>query len=283
VAGLRRAELAALQWTDLVGNQLTVDSSATIVRRDGESWVDDVATKTGNHRTLTLDPATVEALTELRAVREQVSPYLVSDTTGPANPDRIGWWWARAREQSTIDRKWRLHDLRHWTASTAITSGHDVRTVAGRLGHANPAMTLRVYAHAVEGADQALAEELAAALNPPPRYQRVVGESTGMDALTRLDVDPTAIDSFCRRNGIRRLAVFGSALRDDFTPESDVDLLVEFQPGQKVSLFDMARMETELEQIVHDHRVDLRTAGDLSHRFRDRVVAEAAPVYDAAA
>jgi integrase/predicted nucleotidyltransferase len=283
VAGLRRAELAALQWTDLVGNQLTVDSSATIVRRDGESWVDDVATKTGNHRTLTLDPATVEALTELRAVREQVSPYLVSDTTGPANPDRIGWWWARAREQSTIDRKWRLHDLRHWTASTAITSGHDVRTVAGRLGHANPAMTLRVYAHAVEGAVQALAEELAAALNPPPRYQRVVGESTGMDALTRLDVDPTAIDSFCRRNGIRRLAVFGSALRDDFTPESDVDLLVEFQPGQKVSLFDMARMETELEQIVHDHRVDLRTAGDLSHRFRDRVVAEAAPVYDAAA
>jgi predicted nucleotidyltransferase len=104
-----------------------------------------------------------------------------------------------------------------------------------------------------------------------------------MDALTRLDVDPTAIDSFCRRNGIRRLAVFGSALRDDFTPESDVDLLVEFQPGQKVSLFDMARMEMELEQIVHDHRVDLRTAGDLSHRFRDRVVAEAAPVYDAAA
>ena len=69
------------------------------------------------------------------------------------------------RELSGIDRKWRLHDLRHWTATTAITSGHDVRTVAGRLGHANPAMTLRVYAYAVEGADQALAETLAAALD----------------------------------------------------------------------------------------------------------------------
>jgi integrase len=165
VAGLRRAELAALQWTDLVGNELTVDSSATIVRRDGESWVDDVATKTGNRRILPLDPATVDTIGELRVEREQISPYLFSDTTGPANPDRIGWLWTRAREQSGIARKWRLHDLRHWTATTAITSGHDVRSVAGRLGHANPAMTLRVYAHAVEGADQALATTLASTLD----------------------------------------------------------------------------------------------------------------------
>ncbi len=217
VAGLRRAELAALQWTDLAGNQLTVDSSATIVRRDGESWVDDVATKTGNRRTLTLDPATVEAIDELRVNREQISPYLFSDTTGPANPDRIGWWWNRAREQSGIDRKWRLHDLRHWTATTAITSGHDVRTVAGRLGHANPAMTLRVYAHAVDGADRALAGALGDALNTTATSESVVGESKGMDVLSRLGADRASIDAFCRRNGVRRLAVFGSALRDDFT------------------------------------------------------------------
>jgi uncharacterized protein len=104
-----------------------------------------------------------------------------------------------------------------------------------------------------------------------------------MDVLARLGADRQAVADFCRRNGIVRLAVFGSALRDDFTPESDVDFLVEFEPGQKVSLFDMARMEMELEQIVRDHRVDLRTAGDLSRRFRDRVVSEAEPVYDAAA
>jgi predicted nucleotidyltransferase len=78
-----------------------------------------------------------------------------------------------------------------------------------------------------------------------------------MDALTRLDADRGAIGAL----------------------ESDVDLLVEFRPGKKVSLFDMARMEMELEEIIHNHRVDLRTPGDLSHRFRDHVVAEAEPVY----
>ena len=168
----------------------------------------------------------------------------------------------------------------------AITSGHDVRTVAGRLGHANPAMTLRVYAHAVEGADQALAATLASALeggNGPAPDGASVEHSTGMDVLARLGMDSAAVDEFCRRNGVGRLAVFGSALRNDFTPESDVDFLVEFLPGQKVSLFDIARMEMELEGLVEGHRVDLRTAGDLSGRFRDRVVAEAEPVYDVAA
>jgi integrase/predicted nucleotidyltransferase len=284
VAGLRRAELAALQWTDLVGNQLTVDSSSTVVRRDGESWVEDVATKTGNRRTLTLDPATVDGIGALRIDREMFSPYLFSDTTGPANPDRIGWWWNRAREHSGIDRTWRLHDLRHWTATTAITSGHDVRTVAGRLGHANPAMTLRVYAHAVEGADRALASELGDVLNPSPQYERVVGESTGMDVLARLGADPGEVAEFCRRHRIRRLAVFGSALRDDFAPESDVDLLVEFEAGEVPGMLRISGMELELEErVFHDRRVDLRTAGDLGSRFRERVIAEAEPVYDAAA
>jgi integrase len=64
--------------------------------------------------------------------------------------------------------KWRLHDLRHWTATTAISSGHDVRTVAGRLGHTNPAMTMRVYAHVVEGADAAVAQTLGRALDSDP-------------------------------------------------------------------------------------------------------------------
>jgi integrase len=283
VAGLRRAELAALQWTDLVDNQLTVDSSATIVRRDGESWVEDVATKTGNRRTLTLDPVTVDAIATLRLDREEISPYLFSDTTGPANPDRIGWWWNRAREQSGIDSKWRLHDLRHWTATTAITSGHDVRTVAGRLGHANPAMTLRVYAHAVEGADRALASALGDALEAPSAVEQAATASRGPSVLSRLGVDQQSVDVVCRRNGVRRLAVFGSALRDDFTADSDVDLLVEFEPGRKVSLFDMARMEMELEELVVGHRVDLRTAGDLGARFREEVVAHAEPVYDVAA
>ena len=165
VAGLRRAELAALRWDDLDRGRLRVDRSACAVRGDDEPIVVDAPTKTANRRVIQLDQRTVTEIKRLHDQRAQVSPYMFSLTTGPANPDRIGWWWQRAREHSGIDQRWRLHDLRHWTATTAITSGHDVRTVAGRLGHANPAMTLRVYAHAVEGADQALAAALGSMLD----------------------------------------------------------------------------------------------------------------------
>ncbi len=170
VAGLRRAELAALQWTDfdVEAGQLTVDSSITVVRGgDGAPLLVDSTTKTADRRVLRLDTETVALVASLRAEREVLSLYLFSITEGPPNPDRIGWWWRRAREESGIDVKWRLHDLRHWTATAAITSGHDVRTVAGRLGHANPAMTLRVYAHALDAADVQLAESLGAALDSP--------------------------------------------------------------------------------------------------------------------
>ena len=105
-----------------------------------------------------------------------------------------------------------------------------------------------------------------------------------MEVLARLGTDRQALADFCRRNGIRRLAVFGSALRHDFTPDSDVDLLVEFEPGQVPGMFRISGMELELEQkVFHGRRVDLRTAAELGQRFHDRVVAEAAPVYDAAA
>lgn len=98
VAGLRRAELAALRWSDVDANQLEVDSSACAVRGDGEPIVEDVPTKTANARVVTLDERTVDEIAELRAQREQISPYMFSDTVGPANPDRIGWWWKRARD-----------------------------------------------------------------------------------------------------------------------------------------------------------------------------------------
>jgi predicted nucleotidyltransferase len=129
-----------------------------------------------------------------------------------------------------------------------------------------------------------LASTLAASLDgedSPTHDAASVEHSKGMDVLARLGADPDAIAEFCRRNSVRRLAVFGSALRDDFTPESDVDVLVDFLPGAQVSLFDMTRMEMELEEIVPDHRVDLRTAADLGARFCDTVVAEAEVVYSA--
>jgi integrase len=93
---------------------------------------------------------------------------MFSFDAGPAPASRIGWWWSRARAAAGIDPRWRLHDLRQWSATVAISGGTDVRTVAGRLGHANAAMTLRVYAHAVEAADRALGEQLGGMLDDRP-------------------------------------------------------------------------------------------------------------------
>jgi integrase len=161
VAGARRAELVALQWSDVHDGMLTIDSAIEVVRRgDGQPELRDAATKTANRRTLALDVDTLELVDALRRAREPYGPWMFGLGPQLVSPDRVGWWWRRARALSGIDPKWRLHDLRHWSASVAIAQGHDVRTVAGRLGHANPAMTLRVYAHAFGAADQALAAGL---------------------------------------------------------------------------------------------------------------------------
>lgn len=88
------------------------------------------------------------------------------------------------------------------------------------------------------------------------------------------------IEMFCRANGIRRLALFGSILRDDFRPESDIDILVEFQPGVHVGL-SFIRMQDELSALL-GHTVDLNTPGSLSKYFRTEVMSEAETVYVAA-
>jgi len=96
----------------------------------------------------------------------------------------------------------------------------------------------------------------------------------------RIDVPKEELAAFSRRNRIRRLAFFGSVLRDDFTPESDVDVLVEFEPGARVGL-KFFGMEQELSEIL-GRKVDLNTPGFLSKYFRDEVIAEAEVLYDAA-
>lgn len=96
----------------------------------------------------------------------------------------------------------------------------------------------------------------------------------------QIRVNSSEIAEFCRRNGIRRLAFFGSVLRDDFGPESDVDVLVEFEPGVRMGLLGMAALENQLTSIV-GRRVDLRTPQDLSRYFREDVLAEAEVQYAA--
>ena len=94
----------------------------------------------------------------------------------------------------------------------------------------------------------------------------------------RIEVPRERIAEFCRRHHIRRLSFFGSVLRDDFTPDSDVDVLVEFEPGIPVGYLALAGMEAELSKIL-GRRADLRTPAELSHYFRDAVLAEAEVQY----
>ena len=94
----------------------------------------------------------------------------------------------------------------------------------------------------------------------------------------KIAVDRDAIAGFCRKHGIRRLALFGSVLRDDFSPESDVDVLVEFEPDRRIGLIGMAQLELELSSLL-GRKADLRTPPDLSRYFRDEVLAEAEDQY----
>jgi len=79
---------------------------------------------------------------------------------------------------------------------------------------------------------------------------------------------------FCKKNSIRRLSLFGSALRCPLGPDSDIDLLVEFEEGHTPGLFSIVRMEMELAEAL-GRKVDLRTPGDLSRYFRDEVIRSA--------
>ena len=96
----------------------------------------------------------------------------------------------------------------------------------------------------------------------------------------KIPIDREAVAVFCRRHHVRRLALFGSVLREDFSPTSDVDVLVEFEPGHVPGL-GFFSMEAELSAIL-GRRVDLNTPGFVSRYFRDQVLAEAETQYVAA-
>jgi predicted nucleotidyltransferase len=103
-----------------------------------------------------------------------------------------------------------------------------------------------------------------------------------MNASTRrrIQVPREALAGFCHRHHIRSLSLFGSVLREDFGPESDIDVLIEFEPGQVPGL-EFVRMNEELSQLL-GRRVDLNTPKSLSPYFRDEVLREAEMVYGAA-
>lgn len=99
---------------------------------------------------------------------------------------------------------------------------------------------------------------------------------------TALEVDHEDLAAFCRQNGIRRLALFGSVSRRQQSPDSDIDLLVEFEPGRTPGLIRLASLELKLSRLLGGREVELRTYEDLSRHFRDEVRAKATALYDAA-
>jgi uncharacterized protein len=102
------------------------------------------------------------------------------------------------------------------------------------------------------------------------------GETTSQK---RPGIPKDLIREFCRKYHIRKLSIFGSYLREDFGPESDIDFLVEFEPGQTPGYFELAHMEQELSDLLGGRKVDLRTPHELSRYFRDEVMAEAVVQY----
>ena len=97
--------------------------------------------------------------------------------------------------------------------------------------------------------------------------------------MEHIELDKEQIASFCQERHIRRLSIFGSALRSDFRPDSDIDLLVEFEQEHIPGLFEIAHMERELSALCGGRKVDLRTPEDLSRYFRQRVLEEAKVQY----
>ena len=98
-------------------------------------------------------------------------------------------------------------------------------------------------------------------------------------SIKNVPISKSQIADFCRRHRIRKLSLFGSLLRDDFGPKSDVDVLVEFEPDARVGFFKLYDLEQELSQLFGGRRIDINTPNSLSKYFRDEVLAEAEVFY----
>lgn len=166
--GARRGELCAIRWQNVDWSASSLTIGRAIITVKGGLVEKD--TKTHAIRRIALDPGTLTILTQQRAEAEEraatadvalaADSFVFSaepDGGQPWNPTSVSKWFQSTREALGID-KVRLHDLRHFAATRLLAAGIPVRTVSGRLGHANAATTLSVYAHFLEASDQAAAD-----------------------------------------------------------------------------------------------------------------------------
>jgi integrase len=173
VTGARRGELCALRWSDVDWDRrlLRVARSLTVIRKE----MSEGQTKTHQVRQIAIDDMTGAFLLVRREHQERYAeqvgvalcadPYVLSrsaEGSAPCLPDGLSHGYERLAKRLGVGGH--LHELRHFAATTAIAGGADVRTVAGRLGHAGPSVTLRVYAHALEARDRELAGMLGSAV-----------------------------------------------------------------------------------------------------------------------
>jgi len=176
VTGARRGELCALRWRDLDSGTVHIGRSVVGSRTDSLTEKD---TKTHATRRIALDTVTLKALDAHRdrcseratscGATLDPSAFLFSgsaDGTIPWRPGRVTLAFVRLCEGLKIDRV-RLHDLRHFAATQLLAAGVPVKTVSGRLGHADAATTLNVYAHFLESSDEEAAKALANILDTP--------------------------------------------------------------------------------------------------------------------
>ena len=185
LTGMRRGELCALRWTDVDLDRRQLEVSRSIVVVPG--GLAEKGTKTDRSRTVALDDIGVALLVHHRAkvddwaehaeVSVADNAYVFShavDGSKPFRPDNVTGFFTRVRDSLGLNEV-RLHDLRHFTATQLIGAGVDVRTVAGRLGHSDPSVTLRVYSHALEERDRAAADIMGEVLSPgspsPPELE----------------------------------------------------------------------------------------------------------------
>lgn len=100
-----------------------------------------------------------------------------------------------------------------------------------------------------------------------------------MNQTVHIHVSREQVAAFCQRHHIRKLALFGSVLRSDFRPDSDIDVMVEYEPSARITYLDMANQEMELSRLF-GRRVDLREPEELSRYFRQKVVDSAEVIYE---
>jgi integrase len=170
--GARRSQLCALRWTDVDLEAKTITFARGMILGGKEVGVVERQTKTGLVWKVAISEATCQRLSNYKALCEQRAESVHTslakngfvfaaepDGSESWRPDGVTWRWGRLRKKTGLDGV-RLHDLRHYVATQLLGAGVDPRTVAGRLGHANPNITMSVYGHFLPEKDRAAADFL---------------------------------------------------------------------------------------------------------------------------